>query len=62
MNVLQEDAIIISYDDVNITDCSSVIIVPERALHEAGFIKTLTTHANAHSKHEFHAMAQMALL
>ncbi len=68
LNVLKEDAInedsieriVVRFDDVIMTDCSSAIIVPERALREAGFIKTLTAHARAHSKHEFHAMAQMA--
>jgi len=65
LNVLKEDAIkedsiVVRFDDVIMTDCSSAIIVPERALREAGFIKTLTAHAHAHSKHEFQAMAQMA--
>jgi hypothetical protein len=58
---MKEDAIIIQVDDVIVTDCSSVIIVPERAISEAGYIKTMTANANAHSKHEFHAMAQMAM-
>jgi hypothetical protein len=58
---MKEDAIIIRADDVMVTDCSSVIIVPERAISEAGYIKTLTANAHAHSKHEFHAMAQMAV-
>jgi hypothetical protein len=65
LNVLKEDAInedsiVVRFDNVIMTDCSSAIIVPERSLREAGFIKTLTAHARAHSKHEFHAMAQMA--
>jgi hypothetical protein len=58
---MEEDAIIIRVDDVMIIECSSVIIVPERAISEAGYIKTLTANAHAHSKHEFHAMAQMAV-
>jgi hypothetical protein len=60
MNVLNEDAISIRFDDTMVRDCSSVIIVPERALSEAGFIKTLTAGDLAYAKHEFHAMAQMA--
>ena len=60
LNVLKEDSIVVRFDDVIMTDCSSAIIVPERSLREAGFIKTLTAHAHAHSKHEFQAMAQMA--
>lgn len=40
--------------------CTSVIIVPEIAVSEPGYIKTMTTNADAHSKHEFYAMAQMA--
>ena len=51
---------IIRFDDVVVTDCTSAIIVPERAVSEAGYIKTLTANANAHSKHEFQAMAQTA--
>jgi hypothetical protein len=43
-----------------ITDCESVIIVPEVAINEAGYIKTFTVKNNAHAKHEYHAMAQMA--
>jgi hypothetical protein len=55
-----EDAIVLRFDDVVVTDCSSAIIVPERAVDEAGYIKTLTINAHSHSKHEFHAMAQTA--
>ena len=40
--------------------CSSAILVPERALEEAGYISTITDTHNASSKHEFHAMAQTA--
>lgn len=35
-------------------------MVPEIAITEPGYIKTMTTNAEAHSKHEFFAMAQMA--
>jgi hypothetical protein len=52
------DAIILQYDDSTVTDCNSAIIVPERAIDEAGYIRTLTASANASSKHEFQAMAQ----
>ncbi len=47
--------------DNAVTECSSAIIIPERAITEAGHIRTMTTNANTHSKHEFHAMAQIAL-
>lgn len=43
-----------------IEDCVSVIIAPERAIAEPGYIKTLTAKNDASSKHEFSAMAQMA--
>jgi hypothetical protein len=43
-----------------IGSCSSAILVPEKALEEAGYIITMTDKNNASSKHEFHAMAQMA--
>ncbi len=41
-------------------DCLSVIVVPEKALEEAGYIQTATASREASSKHEFQAMAQMA--
>ena len=61
MNSLKEDNITIRFEDDTTTACSSVIIIPEKAMTEAGYIKTLTTNSTAHSKHEFHAMAQIAL-
>ena len=59
-DVLKQDWISIHYDENVVTDCTSAIIVPERAIREAGYIKTLTANADAHSKHEFQAMAQTA--
>ncbi len=61
MSTLKKDAIMIRFEDDKVTECSSAIIIPERAMIEAGYIRTMTTNVNAHSKHEFHAMAQMAL-
>ena len=43
-----------------ITDCESVILVPEMALQEAGYIRTFTVKDSGYAKHEYHAMAQMA--
>ena len=43
-----------------LTSCESVIIVPEIAIKEAGYIQVFTVKDNAHAKHEYHAMAQMA--
>jgi hypothetical protein len=60
MSTFKKDAIIIRFEDNTVTECSSAIIIPERAIIEAGYIRTMTTNANAHSKHEFHAMAQIA--
>jgi hypothetical protein len=57
---LEKDAIIIRFDDT-VTECSSAIIIPERAITEAGYIRTMTTAAEAHSNHKFHAMAEIAL-
>jgi hypothetical protein len=59
MNTLKKDAIIIRFEDDTVTECSSAIIIPERAIIKAAYIRTMTTNANAHSKHEFHAMAQI---
>ncbi len=50
----------ITSEEIRVTDCVSAIIVPETALREAGYIKTMTVKADAHAKHEFHALAQMA--
>ncbi len=50
----------ITFDKKIITESASVIIVPEMALQEAGYIKMFTVKDLAHSKHEYHAMAQMA--
>lgn len=58
--IANTDTITIECDDRCITDCVSVIIVPERALAEPGYIKTMTAKADANAKHEFHALAQMA--
>ena len=61
MNTLNRDAITIRFEDDTVPECSSAIMIPERAITEAGYIKTMTTNPNAYSKHEFHAMAQMTL-
>lgn len=61
MSSMKEDFITIRFEDDTMTECSSAIIIPERAMTEAGYIRTLTTNSTAHSKHEFHAIAQMAL-
>ena len=61
MNTLKKDVIMIRFEDGTVTECRSAIIIPEKAIIEAGYIRTMTTNANTHSKHEFHAMVQMAL-
>ena len=45
---------------LRVGDCESLILVPLKALEEAGYIKTFTIKDSSHAKHEFHAMAQMA--
>jgi len=54
------DAIELASEGSTIQACVSVIIVPERAISEPGYIQAITTRAGAHDKHEFHALAQMA--
>lgn len=54
------DTIVIQSAAVTIDDCESVLIVPEIAVEEPGYITSLTIKDSAHAKHEFHAMAQMA--
>ena len=58
---MKEDSITVRFEDDTVTECSSAIIIPERAMIEAGYIRTLTTNSTTHSKHEFHAIAQIAL-
>lgn len=50
----------IIFEGNSIENCNSVIIVPVKAIEEHGYIQTLTAKNDASSKHEFHAMAQMA--
>jgi predicted membrane protein len=57
---MKNDTIQIAGDTLQIDDCVSVILIPEIALTEPGYIKTMTVSADAHSKHEYFAMAQMA--
>jgi hypothetical protein len=52
----------IGVDNTNDMACISVVAVPEKALAEAGHIRTLTTAQNPGQKHEFHALTQTALL
>lgn len=55
-----EQSIVIKHSGVEIKGCVSVILVPEIAMEEPGYIKTFTAQSGSHSKHEFQAMAQMA--
>ncbi|WP_136807374.1 hypothetical protein [Desulfosediminicola flagellatus] len=56
---MEKDTIRISFDNLEV-EAVSVILVPDKAIQEPGYIKTLTASMEAQSKHEFHAMAQMA--
>lgn len=40
--------------------CETVIIVPEKAITEAGYIQLLSVKDSGQAKHEYHALAQMA--
>jgi hypothetical protein len=48
--------------DRNPVECTAMIIVPETALSEPGHIRTVAIHQTGQSKHEFHALAQMAFI
>ena len=50
----------ISTSNQAINNCKTVIIVPTIAENEPGYIKVLTANIKSGSKHEFHALAQMA--
>lgn len=49
-------------DSGNVIVCTAIILVPEKALSEAGHIRALTAGPTVQSKHEFHTMAQTALM
>ncbi|WP_419175117.1 hypothetical protein [Desulfosediminicola sp.] len=55
-----KDFIQVTFDSNDVRECSSVILVPEKAMEEPGYIKTMSVGEVANIKHEFHAMAQMA--
>lgn len=60
LRTVDTETITLQFAGQTIRDCVSLIIVPEIAVAEPGYIKTLTIKAAAHAKHEFQAMAQMA--
>lgn len=50
----------LAIDADNVQDFESVILIPERAIKEQGYIQAFTLKDSAGAKHEYHAMAQMA--
>ena len=40
--------------------CETVIVIPEKAVGEAGYIQTYSAKDSGHAKHDYHALAQMA--
>jgi hypothetical protein len=52
----------VSAADRHPAECTTIIIVPEAALSEPGHIRTIAAHQTGQSKHEFHALAQMAFI
>jgi len=49
----------VQFDSEVVDGCETVIVVPEKALAEAGYIKSFTLKDSGHAKHELHALAQM---
>jgi hypothetical protein len=49
----------VSGEDVA-AQCRTVLVVPERAIAEPGYIKAYAAMDGAGAKHEYHALAQMA--
>ena len=45
-----------------VLSCRTVLLVPETALSEAGHIKMFSVNSGPQTKHEFHALAQTALV
>ena len=52
--------IIVSSLEIPSHNCESIVVVPAKAIDEAGFIQVSSTNGVANAKHEYHAMAQMA--
>lgn len=49
----------VSGEDVAV-QCRTVLVVPERAIAEPGYIKAYAATDSVSAKHEYHALAQMA--
>ena len=56
---MSSDIITLEFDATGTTDCTTVLLVPEKAVEEPGYIKGLHSSGSA-NKHEFHALAQTA--
>ncbi len=52
----------ISFESGEQVESRAAIVVPEAALADATYIRFFTVDSPAQSKHEFHAMAQIALI
>lgn len=50
----------IRLSESTVLNCDSVIIAPDKAVEEAGYILSFSEEQTGSSKHVFHAMAQMA--
>ena len=57
---MEEKDLCITYGDTRIVDWMNAVMIPAHAIEESGYIKTFTSKGNAHSKHEFHALTQVA--
>lgn len=40
--------------------CETIIVIPEKAVDEAGYIQLFSVKDSGQAKHEYHALAQMA--
>ena len=40
--------------------CETVIVIPEKAVGEAGYIQMFSVKDSGHAKHDYHALAQIA--
>lgn len=52
--------VMIRIEDKVVAECKCVIVIPEKAVEEAGYIQLLSGEQDGGSKHEFHALSQMA--
>lgn len=55
----EDNVIKVQIGENTIIQCDSVILIPKKALEEAGYLKVLSMQDSGSAKHEYHAMSQV---